>query len=56
MKVVAGLEVDRSWAFRPSSLEKVEISVWFRRIPTKKFYWKRLCFLPAVLIIEIWRL
>ena len=54
MKVVAGLEIERGYAFRPSSLEKEGIRVEFRRAPTSKFHWPTLRFKPAVHITEVW--
>lgn len=55
MKVVGGTDVDRGWAFRPSVLEDAAgIKVWFKRIPTRKFSWRHLRFVPATLITEIW--
>lgn len=54
MKVVGGTDIDRSYAFRPSSLEQVRIQVWFHRVPTTKFSWRRLRFVEAVHITEVW--
>ncbi len=54
LKVVAGLEVDRGYAFRPSSLEKEGVRVWFRHIPRRVWCWHKFRFVPAVLIVEMW--
>lgn len=54
MKVVAGLDIERGYAFRPSALEKEGIKVEFRRTPTTKFHWPTLRSRPAVHITEVW--
>jgi hypothetical protein len=54
LSVVGGNDVERSYAFRPSTLEKDGIHVWFRRKPTVRFSWKKFRFVPATLVTEIW--
>lgn len=44
----------RTYAFTPSVLESEGVVVWFERKPTTKFSWKRLRFVPATLVTEIW--
>lgn len=54
MRVVGGQDVERGYAFRPSTLEEEGIKVEFRRTLIRKFHWPSLQFRDAVLIIEIW--
>ena len=54
IRVVAGLERERSYAFRPSSLEADGVHVWFRRKKILKWSWRHLQRRSAVFVNEIW--
>ncbi len=54
LKLVGGADVDRGYAFRPSSLEECGIKVWFRREPITRFSWRKLKMVEAFLVTEIW--